>query len=330
MRDGLPGMAELIVTNGDSAADLLHLAGRTATILPWRDILHEGPVTTTDLDRLTAERVPWLAERFHLLPQEVADEFAERNRIIRAHADYDSIELWFEHDLYDQLQLVQVLAFFAAERRSDGLTLIQADAFLGMERPDSILRHATRARPVTRDDLALGAAVWSDLSRPTPEAIARRVAMAPGALPYLRPALTRFLQELPAPGNGLTRTEEALMEAIAHGESDPGRLFHAVLSEEDAAFMGDLSFFAILDDLANCDVPLIAGQVTREEGARGRARESTLRLTIAGEEVLAGDEDRPALCGLDRWWGGTHLIGRRAWRYDRVAGKLVAPGAPRR
>ena len=35
---------------------------------------------------------------------------------MRAHADFDRIELWFEHDLYDQLQLLQILAFFADER----------------------------------------------------------------------------------------------------------------------------------------------------------------------------------------------------------------------
>ena len=32
------------------------------------------------------------------------------------------IELWFEHDLYDQLQLLQILAFFAEAGRGDGVT----------------------------------------------------------------------------------------------------------------------------------------------------------------------------------------------------------------
>ena len=37
----------LHITNGDSAADLLTDAGIEGVILPWRDILHEGPVPAT-------------------------------------------------------------------------------------------------------------------------------------------------------------------------------------------------------------------------------------------------------------------------------------------
>jgi hypothetical protein len=38
-----------------------------------------------------------------------------------------------------------------------------------------------------------------------------------------------------------------------------------------------------------------------------------LRLTDAGDAVLAGEADRIALNGIDRWWGGTHLVPGAAW-----------------
>ena len=82
-------MAELIITNGDSAAELLRLAGRQATFLPWRDVLHEGPITHTELAAVTAERVAYLAGRFGVDPAEVAAEFAERDACLRAHRDFD-------------------------------------------------------------------------------------------------------------------------------------------------------------------------------------------------------------------------------------------------
>lgn len=47
---------------------------------------------------------------------------------------------------------------------------------------------------------------------------------------------------------------------------------------------------------------------------------------MAGQDVLAGEDDHVAMSGLDRWWAGTRLVGRKVWRYDRAAGKLVAPG----
>jgi hypothetical protein len=322
-------MADLIITNGDSAAELLRLAGKEATILPWRDVLHEGPIAASELEVCTRERVPYLAWRFRISPDDVAAEFRERNSLMRRHADFERIELWFEHDLYDQLQLLQVLAFFADVARTAGVTLVQSDDFLGAERPDTILRFAGQARPVTSVDLALAASVWADIARPTPEAIAARAASLDSRFPFLKPAMLRFLEELPAPGNGLSRTEQAILAGIAESTSAPVRLFHHVIEQEEAAFMGDMSFFGILDDLASCDVPLIAGLAppAAAESEAERFQDAELELTPAGDEVLAGDEDHVALSGIDRWWGGTRLLGRAVWRYDRNSRQLLAtPG----
>jgi hypothetical protein len=290
-------------------------------------VLHEGPIVGGALEACTTERVAYLARRFRIEPDEIAADFAERDRIVRAHADFDSIELWFEHDLYDQLQLLRILAFFADEGRADGVLLVQADDFLGAQRVDTILRFAERARPIERADLDLAASVWAALVSPTPEAVASNVARLDSRLPYLKNALHRFLQELPAPGSGLSRTEEAILNGIAAGTVAPLRLFPEVIRQEEAAFMGDWSFFHILDDLASCDVPLIAGLAPFVGGEPDAERfeEAELELTVAGEDVLAGGEDHVAMSGIDRWWAGTLLRGRDVWRYDRGAAMLVAP-----
>ena len=324
-----PGaMAELILTNGDSAAELLRQAGRVATIMPWRDVLHEGPIVAGKLEAISAERVAYLARRFRIDRREIEEEFAERDALMRAHSDFESIELWFEHDLYDQLQLVQILAFFAEEKRTDGLTLVQADDFLGAQRPDTILRFGEQARPITQADIDLAAGVWADLAAPSPERVAARIETLDARLPFLKLALRRFLEELPAPASGLGRTEQAILAQISEGTIAPVRLFHEVIMQEEAAFMGDWSFFHILDDLASCDVPLIAGLAPSmaSETDTARFQEAELELTMAGEDVLAGEDDHVAMSGLDRWWAGTRHLGREVWRYDRGAAKLVAPG----
>ena len=220
-------MSRLIVTNGDSAADLLRAAGLQGTIVPWRDVLHEGPITQVNLDASSRERAAFLAVRFRLDPVEITDTFAERDAILHAHSGFEDIELWFEHDLYDQLQLVQVLAFLADAKRTQGVRLVQADDFLGAQRADTILRFAEHARDVTEADLGLARAVWGDLAAPTPEFVAGRSEMPAGPLPFLRNALTRFLEELPAPENGLGRTEQAILTGIRAGAGNPCRFTNA-------------------------------------------------------------------------------------------------------
>jgi hypothetical protein len=320
-------MTELIITNGDTAADLLLKAGRDATVLPWRDVLHEGPILPGLLAQCSLARIAYLADRFRVDPSEVAADFAERDDLMRAHGDFEKVELWFEHDLYDQLQLVQVLAFFAGERPRDGLILVQADDFLGSQTAETILGFADKARPVSAADLDLAAAVWADLTQPTPAPIAARLNRPAGSLTFLRSALRRFLEELPAPASGLGRTEYTLLDAIARGTNRPASLFHQMIAEEEAAFMGDWSFFRLIDDLAFGDVPLIAGlSAPPDRPFDGeRFHDADLALTMAGEDVLSGEDDNVVLNGLDRWWAGTRLTGRAVWRFDREAARLVPP-----
>ncbi len=186
-------------------------------------------------------------------------EFAARDAIIRDHAAFDTVELWFEHDLYDQLQLIQILSFFADEHRLDGVSLVQADQFLGQQSADTILRFAERARPVTEEDLDLADFLWSDLAMPTPEAAMRRLDEPAGGLPFVVPALHRFLEELPSPRSGLGRTEAMALSGLTDGPRSAIDLFRQAIAAEEAAFMGDMSFFLMLHDLADAETPLIAG-----------------------------------------------------------------------
>lgn len=320
-------MPGLIITNGDSAADILAAAGRRDFILPWRDVLHEGPIVAGLLQASSRIRADFLAGHLHMDHEELALSFAERDAVMRAHRDFDAIELWFEHDLYDQLQLLQVLSFFADEGRTDGLRLVQADEFLGHQRPDTILRFAAGSRPVDAAMLDFADRTWADLAMPTPEHAARGLDEPATGLPFVAPALHRFLEELPAPSSGLSRTEAGALAAVSRGVTRPDDLFRETLRLEEAPFMGDLSFFAVLDGLAGAEVPLIGG-LAPPDGDPGTQRfhDARLELTPAGVDVLAGTADHVELSGVDRWWGGTRLVGRDVWRYDREAMELVPPG----
>ncbi|MBN8996990.1 MAG: DUF1835 domain-containing protein [Rhizobiales bacterium] len=318
-------MSDLILTNGDVAADLLAGAGKRGTIVPWRDMLHEGPVTA-DLDACTLGRVSYLARRYRIDEAELSAAFHDRDATLKDHAQFEHVELWFEHDLYDQLQLLQILAALSVTGRSDGVSLVQAGTFLGLESADTILRFADRARAIEAADLDLAAHAWEAVAAPTPEAALALFLDDTSRLPYLLPALRRFFEELPAPGSGLGRTERAAILGIAEGTRDAGDLFRQVLAGEEAAFMGDLSFYGILDDLAFCEVPLIHGLDRPGDEITDRFATADLQLTMAGEDVVAGEDDHVALSGIDRWWGGTHLAGRDPWRFDPARRRLLPPG----
>lgn len=316
----------LIITNGDNTVALMRAGGIDADMLPWRDALHDGPVSGgLLLEALSIIRAQFLAAEFRLPVGDVSREFAQRDAKLRDHARYERVELWFEHDLYDQLQLIQLLDFFASEKRSDGLFYVQADDYLGAQRPEALPALEQTAVPVTAEHCAAAVRAWNAFTAPTPEALAAQ-ANEP-ALPYLAAALQRLLQELPAIGSGLGLTQERSLTALTERPRLAAELFHITQEQETARFLGDLSFFRRIDDLAFAATPLVTGP--RSAANRGRTggagdyrafAHTSIALTDAGRAALAERFDHARDNRIDRWLGGTHLTSGSLWRRNRDGG----------
>src|SRR5215212_9469722 len=75
----------LHVTNGDHAVGVIRAAGASGDILPWRDVLHEGPVVSAlPLESLSRERAAFIAAAGWAPLAEVEKQFAERDaRLLR-------------------------------------------------------------------------------------------------------------------------------------------------------------------------------------------------------------------------------------------------------
>lgn len=325
-------MVDLVVTNGDAAGELLRKTLTGAEVLPWRDVLYEGPVPETDtLEDLTEIRIAHLAGAGGGDEQSIAFELTARDRGLGMNRGFDRVILWFEHDLYDQLQLSQILDFFADHPREDGsLLLLQAEDYIGRQEADTIPELAASAMPVTGGQLALAKDAWAAFRQPTPAPWAALLDRDLSALPFLRPAVLRMLQELPGP-DGLSRTERQMLLSVEASESGTALgLFIAVQKMEDAEFMGDWSFWRLLDQIALAEEPLIAGleaapfQHENPERAKSYLT-SRLNLTSLGKAVLAGGADWAKHFAVDRWWGGTHLTGDALWRWDGASDRLIAP-----
>ena len=289
----------LHLTNGDSAAGTIRQTGITGQIVPWRDVLHEGPVPAgLSLEGMTDVRARFLAgpnEPF----TEVFANLAARNAALRAAR---RVVLWFEHDLYDQLQLLEILATLAVQPETRA-ELICINAFPGVE-PFYGLGQLTapqlatlwsRRQPVSTAQLTLGARAWNAFCSPDPTALRKLLDGDLMALPFLRDALERFLEERPAPPTGLGRTERQLLAAVQAGHATFAGIFRANQASESAPFMGDTTVQSRLDAMVHARTPLL----TREPYS----------LTPAGQRVLAGEVDARKLNGLDRWFGGVHLVG---------------------
>lgn len=323
---------DLIVTNGDVAGELLRKSFAGTEVMPWRDVLHEGPVPMTDdHEELSELRADYLADRGWGGHDALRESFRARDRGLANHRIFENVILWFEHDLYDQLQLIQILGWFSENpRENDALHLVQADDFLGHRTPEAIHALAARRMPVSEERISLAARAWEAFRQPTPERWAGLLGDDTAALPHLNHAVRRMLQELPDARSGLSRTQTAILAAVNDGIRTPRELFPFVQRLEKAAFMGDWSFLGVLDGLADRRAPLVEGLEARFSSAMSPEQlkpylECELSLTRLGLQALGGGADYLAFAPPDRWFGGTHLTPASIWRWDNEAEQLVGP-----
>jgi len=326
----------LHVLNGDAVRMKLEHSNVPGSFLPYFDVLHEGPVTEATEPLAWRER----RARFYAAGGYVsyADALATYDRWdaqLRAFREYDEVVLWFEHDLFDQLLLIRHLDWFS--RQELGRTKLSLicigehpgfEPFHGLGQLDanqlaSLL--GTRA-PVTPAQFALGRRAWAAFTGDDPAALAALAREDRSAtLPFLSGALVRMLEEYPALGTGLPRTERHILELLSREPMSPDRLFRAEQECEERVFMGDTTFWGRLRQLAAGAVPLISLDVPLWEPST--LSSGRVAITQAGRDVLAGRADAVHLRGFDRWLGGVHLVaplgGDVPWRHEMGSESIV-------
>jgi Domain of unknown function (DUF1835) len=329
----------LHVTNGESAASGLRLTALGGTVLAWNDVLHEGPVPHMSPADLRGRRAAFLSECGWGSDRAIAADLERRDRAFeRALQERRQVVLWFEHDLFDQLQLLQILASYVAPWRDEArVELINVGEVegrpdfrgLGELRPLELEGLWGRRRELTPESAELATRAWEAVCSPEPTAIEALLAGETEALPFLGAALRRLLEEFPDTASGLSRTERQLLEALAEAPQSPIELLVDNGRREEAPFMGDSWLWRHLAELGRGPQAL----VVRDDGhalglppPRGDGASfgsAPVRLTESGECVMRGGIDWFASTGVDRWIGGVHLRPGRGWRWDRPAGRLV-------
>ena len=162
----------LHVANGTSVTMTLAPAGIPGATSIWADPLHDGPVPGgLDDDALTALRT-----RYHAPSAAAADPGNDMRRwrqVIVEHDAYDELVLWYEHDLFDQVNLLQLLPFVRAHvPASKPVSLICIDSFpgrtnfhgLGELQPRELASLFPTRRPVTTAQYELAERAWQRVS----------------------------------------------------------------------------------------------------------------------------------------------------------------------
>jgi len=296
----------LNIVSGDAVIDLMKTAKINGDFLPWNDFLHEGPVPQNfSLEKLSKIRAHFIYEQGFGKLNEITERFKKRDNLLKNHKKYIKIILWFEHDLYDQLQLLQILSWFSKNlSRITTLSLICTNNYLGETSPSEIFNLLKYQEIITEKHFTLAQQGWSSFCQPTPLNWFQLLNEKTSTLPFLKSTIIRMLEEFPNTNNGLSRTAHQALLIISKGEREPRKIFIKHQRYEERKFMGDVIFWKILDDFI--DYKLIASRQNGQE----------LTITPLGKKVLQGKENWLDIKPINKWIGGVNLTPKNLWCWD--------------
>ena len=328
-------LTTLHIRCGTDLKEVLPAAGFTGDFLEYSDPLCHGPVST-DANAIEV-RAKFVCEAYGTnfdLTQEkaLADFNSAELKLTQAKNQYQRIVLWFEHDSYDQLILARILANFYQKGKAKQVDLISinnfpgADRFIGLGQlpPEAIRSLWITRKTVTQAQLALGNSIWQALGEASPEPLYElSISNEINKLPNMAKALQRHLQELPSTENGLSLTEQLILEAINEKELTAGQLFsYLMIEKEPLPWLGDIMFLYILESMQKAEKKPFT---LLDKDQNKVWHKQHLIITKTGQQLLKMKIDGLKLNSLERWIGGVQISSEtsKCWRWNQQKNRPV-------
>lgn len=240
------------IVNGDALLAQLptqHLGG---TVIVARECLSVGPVDAASVDDFIAARINYLAKS---LPEMTPTMYLSMSTVefdrIRQLPSDAQVYLWFEDDLFCQVNLWYVTYLLAGSNRSYRLALIRPPAhtaysFGTLDGSGLLQAYADR---IYIKDLLPWSHLWMAYRKGDIESLNRLGEQLSGAFPFVLPAIQAHIDRLPRgdyPGKPLAVMQDIVAQ---YGVDDFDAIFTAFSAKASIYGYGDIQVRALLDQI---------------------------------------------------------------------------------
>jgi hypothetical protein len=243
----------LHITNGDNTTNYLKKLHFSGDFITWREMLCEGK-TTTDVgsEIFWKNRFNFLKSSYKISKQKFINYTLKEYRNLCKKKDTKEIVLWFEYDLFCQINMIAVISWLKKYRKGYHISLVCSGKIKGSKKlkglseltENQLHQHYKNRVDLTQDDIEYADYIWQLYCSDTPlrlETVYKFNPMSP--FHYLAKAIEAHLQRFPSLKNGLNCLENSILE-IANTQqfSSKNELITTLLKRKTNHGFSDLQY----------------------------------------------------------------------------------------
>ncbi|MCI2228322.1 DUF1835 domain-containing protein [Polaribacter sp. MSW13] len=254
------GGSTLHITNGDSTTNYLQKLRFPGEFITWREMLCEGK-TTTDVGSETfwKNRFEFFKTSYKVSKQKFINYTVKEYRNLCNKKEQKEIVLWFDHDLFCQINMIAVLSWLKRYRKGYHISLVSSEKIKGVKKMLSFpelseeqINSSYKTRiELTQDDIEYADYIWQLYCSDSPlrlETVYKFNPMSP--FKYLAAALEAHLQRFPSIKNGLNVVENNIIKTVnTHQFNSKEQLVHQLLKDQKIYGFSDLQYEHKIEEL---------------------------------------------------------------------------------
>ncbi len=272
---------QLHITNGDSFTQRLKSLNFKGAIITWREMLCEGKTeTNVGSESFWKTRFEYLHKNYNVSKSWFIEKTLKEYRSLCNHKQQDEIILWFEYDLFCQINMIAVLSWLKTHRRDAQISLVCSgdedgtDKMYGLcDVDDEKLQNLYNKRVyLTQDDIEFADYIWQLYCSDNPIRLENMSDFDHYHFDYLSEAIKVHLKRFPSVRNGLNELENRILAlSLEHKPKNKKALINTLLSNQGYYGYGDSQFDRMITSIK----PLFSTF-------------NPVRLSKKGKEILEG------------------------------------------
>ena len=244
----------LHITNGDIFTEKLKSLSLKGDIITWREMLCEGKtLCSVGSESFWKTRFDFLNKNYNISKSLYIEKTLKEYRSLCNHKQQDHIVLWFEHDLFCQINMIAVLSWLKEHRPYAQVSLVssckETDKLLALgELTDEKLRELYENRKIlTQDDIEYADYVWQLYCSDNPLPLENLGNFENHQFDYLSDSIKAHLTRFPSIKNGLNSIENKVLEiADAQKPKTKKQFLNQILSSQKLYGYGDTQYNRVL------------------------------------------------------------------------------------